>query len=354
MASDLSWQRNATTPAAVADALRALLRRCHAESRECVPARGLNLICVVAAERAPAVTQRLRRAGRYHASRTIVCVVHRGLDALGATVTIDSATDPPPGGFAVLRETIALDVGERHLPYLDTIVDPLVATDLPTVAWLPDHDDAAVAPLLVLAQAVLIDSVEQAEVDVALRGAEALLRRAHVVDLAWLRSTPWRERVAAAFDPPDVRPELAAITSLVVRHEPSSRAAGVLLAGWLGSRLGWSMRALEARGDGLSGSVDGVRISIEPTAGQQVRGLSGLTVETASGRRLSLDRGPGGLSARLRDADGVERRWTVLGASRGEHGVLGEGVRQALLRDPAYGPALAAARALTPRRSRAR
>ena len=34
----------------------------------------------------------------------------------------------------------------------------------------------------------------------------------------------------------------------------------------------------------------------------------------------------------------------VLGASRGEAGILGEGVRQALLRDPTYKPALSAAR----------
>jgi hypothetical protein len=31
----------------------------------------------------------------------------------------------------------------------------------------------------------------------------------------------------------------------------------------------------------------------------------------------------------------------VLGASRGEGGILGEGIRQALLRDPAYRRALA-------------
>ena len=36
----------------------------------------------------------------------------------------------------------------------------------------------------------------------------------------------------------------------------------------------------------------------------------------------------------------------VLGASRGEAGILGEGVRQALLRDPTYKPALSAARAM--------
>ena len=36
--------------------------------------------------------------------------------------------------------------------------------------------------------------------------------------------------------------------------------------------------------------------------------------------------------------------WTVLGASRGEPGILGEGIRHALLPDPTFAPALAAAR----------
>jgi hypothetical protein len=38
--------------------------------------------------------------------------------------------------------------------------------------------------------------------------------------------------------------------------------------------------------------------------------------------------------------------WVVLGASRGESGILGEGIRQALLRDTTYRPALIAANAL--------
>jgi hypothetical protein len=36
----------------------------------------------------------------------------------------------------------------------------------------------------------------------------------------------------------------------------------------------------------------------------------------------------------------------VMGASRGEAGILGEGVRQALLRDPTYTPALEAGRVM--------
>jgi hypothetical protein len=48
----------------------------------------------------------------------------------------------------------------------------------------------------------------------------------------------------------------------------------------------------------------------------------------------------------VREPRGHEREWTIPGASRGETGVLGEGIRQTLLRDPTYLPALAAARSM--------
>jgi predicted ATPase len=75
-------------------------------------------------------------------------------------------------------------------------------------------------------------------------------------------------------------------------------------------------------------------------------GLGGVTITTAAGQSVSLDRGPGGLRAVRRAPDGDEHAWTVMGASRGEAGILGEGVRQALLRDPTYKPALEAGRVL--------
>jgi hypothetical protein len=91
-------------------------------------------------------------------------------------------------------------------------------------------------------------------------------------------------------------------------------------------------RASARRGD--------VELLLQPDPQQSAPGLAGITVETASGMALSLDRGPGGLSARRRTRDGKESTWTLLGASRGEAGILGEGIRQALLRDPTYAPAL--------------
>jgi hypothetical protein len=139
---------------------------------------------------------------------------------------------------------------------------------------------------------------------------------------------------------------------VTVRHHPESAAAALLLVGWLASRLDWRTSPLMARGGALTGSAhtrrQDVRIALQPDRGLQVRGLAGLTLETASGRWLSLERGPGGLKASYRNAKGDERTWTVLGASRGEPGILGEGIRQALLRDPTYGPALAAATSMVP------
>jgi hypothetical protein len=104
-----------------------------------------------------------------------------------------------------------------------------------------------------------------------------------------------------------------------------------------------------ARGDRLEGRARGKRqeivLRLDPVR-QDVPGLAGVTIETADGMQLSLDRGPGGLAAHRRDPKGREQQWTILGASRGEGGILGEGVRQALLRDPTYAPALDAARAM--------
>ena len=109
-----------------------------------------------------------------------------------------------PGELAVCHEQVVLDVGEEHLEHLETIVDPLVVTDLATLVWSPHGHAEAVDALLDLAQIVLIDSVNEPDSASAVARAGTLAERAYIVDLAWLRSTPWRERVASTFDPPAV------------------------------------------------------------------------------------------------------------------------------------------------------
>ena len=90
------------------------------------------------------------------------------------------------------------------------------------------------------------------------------------------------------------------------------------------------------------GTMGEVAVMLESVK-QDVPGLGGITLGFRDSSELSLDRAPGGLRATRRDGAGAERSWKLLGASRGEPGILGEGIRQSLLRDPTYRDALDAA-----------
>ena len=296
------------------------------------------------------IANRLRGVGRNSASRLIVLSYEPRRERLDARVTIVASDGPDPGELALLRELVVVQIGDRHLDDLLTITDPLVVTDLPTLLWSPHGHREIVDTLLELAQSVLVDSVDEPVWRDAIERACSLTKRAYVVDLAWLRSTPWRERIAAIFDPASRRSELDAISSVAVRHHPDSTVASMLLVGWLGSRLQWQLSPLVVHDGALAGQAHAgrreVALLLQAAPDQQVRGLEGLSLQTADGRRLGLDRGPGGLRASARDGEGVERSWTMLGASRGEAGILGEGIRQSLLRDPTYAAALGKAQAM--------
>jgi glucose-6-phosphate dehydrogenase assembly protein OpcA len=338
------WSAQDTTPDEIEAALRELLRERHAANQALVPARVLNLVVVVDREWKGEIANRLQRVGRYHASRTVLCAVEQGRQTLDARAVM-RYEDPGGAGLCVMFEEVQIDLGPSHLEYLDTIIDPVVVSELPTMFWSPHGHDEAVRATLDIVDVILLDSDDLADHAEAFARATELLRSAYVVDLAWLRTTPWRERVAASFDPPNRRAALNQIASFDVRHQPDSVASSLLLAGWLCSRLGWRPEPLGSdNGAGLHGVAEApgreVEIELEP-AGQEVPGLAGVTVGWGEGASLSLDRGPGGLTAHELPSD---RTWRVLGASRGEAGILGEGVRQALLRDPTYGPALHAAR----------
>ncbi len=347
------WTEADTTPDAIEEALRDLLRERHAANQALAPARVLNLVVIADADSKDQVSQRLERVGRYHASRTILCAVEEGREWLDARVAMSFEEGADPGGPALIREEVEIDIGPEHLTRLETIVDPVISSELPTMVWSPDGHEEAVRELADLTDVLLLDSDDSPSAGAAFARAQRLLRKAYLVDLAWLRTTPWRERLASSFDPPRRRVALRGIKGVAVRHRAGAAASALLLVGWLGSRLGWKVAELETSdGDTYEGTAtarrDGeIEVRIGPVE-QESPGLAGVTITCADDFSLSLDRGPGGLHARGHLVSGAEREWRVLGASRGEAGILGEGVRQALLRDPTYRPALAAAARMAP------
>jgi glucose-6-phosphate dehydrogenase assembly protein OpcA len=347
---DEVWSERDTTPARIEAALREIVVEHHHSDHPFVPARVLNVVVVVDGAFRGEIENRFERVGRYHPSRLVLCAVEEGRTTIDAWAGIGTEdAEPKPGHIAVARERVELEIGPRHLTKLDTIVDALLVSDLATMVWAPHGHREALDSLRRLAQIVLVDTQDEPDVAGSLDRAAELAGYAYVVDLAWLRSTPWRERVAASVDPPALRAALGRVAAVTVRHRQDSLAAALLFCGWLSSRLGWKPESLARRGDALSGHARArrqeVHIRLE-LADQNAPGLAGVTIETASGESVSLDRAPGGLLASRRTRDGATQSWTVLGASRGEGGILGEGVRQALLRDPTYGPALACARTM--------
>ena len=173
--------------------------------------------------------------------------------------------------------------------------------------------------------------------------AGQLAERAYIVDLAWLRSTPWRERVASTFDPPQWREELPRISAVTVRHRPDSAIAGLLFFGWLCKCLDWKPGAMLAQNGTMHGTAEcrrgDVKMHLEPDRDDERAGPGRhhdrdrvRPLDLAGPRRRRPHR------AAARDRKGREWKWTVMGASRGEAGILGEGIRQALLRDKSYGP----------------
>ncbi|MFL5884367.1 MAG: glucose-6-phosphate dehydrogenase assembly protein OpcA [Thermoleophilaceae bacterium] len=342
------WSAQGTSPDKIADALRDMLEaQAEEDQSQIAPARVLNLIVIVDRDWRGEVANRLERVGRYHPSRTVLCAVEKERTTLDAWARISTSADQDAGTISVCEERVEILIGPQHLARLETILDPLVVTDLSTVIWSPHgHPIDSVLPL---AQVVLLDSVEELDARQAIERASSLLESVYVVDLAWLRTTPWRERIAATFDPPMWRRELGQIEWITVRARGDSTVSALLLLGWLASRLGWEPGQLVRQNGSMVAHATArrrdVRLQLEQTA-QNVPGLSGITVGTDSGTELSLDRGTGGLAAKRRTRDGHESSWVVMGASRGEAGILGEGIRQALLRDPTYGPAMRTAHAM--------
>ena len=255
-----------------------------------------------------------------------------------------------PGELVVCHEQVVLDVGPEHLEHLETIVDPLVVTDLATLVWSPHGHAEAVDALLDLAQIVLIDSVN--EPDSGLRR-----RRGRARSPSARTSSTWRgcapRRGASGWRPPSTRRSGARscgrISEVTVRHRPDSAIAGLLFFGWLCKRLDWKPGSMLAQNGTMHGSAESrrqeVKLHLEPDETMNAPGLAGHHDRDRVGP-LDLAR-PRRRRARPRrrtDRKGREWEWTVMGASRGEAGILGEGIRQALLRDKSYGPALKAAR----------
>ena len=269
------------------------------------------MVCVVDRDWSGEIANRLRGVGRYHASRTVVCAVEPGADDR-RDATVASASEPGARRVrAAARDDRRSTSASSTSRALDTIVDPLVVTDLATVVWSPHGHPEAVDALLRRSRSRCCSTRSTSPTR-----ATALARAARARASARTSSTSpgcARRRGASASPRTSTRRAARPQLGAAQRASPCATArartvAALLLLGWLSSAAGLGAGgARRATTAALRGTARGRRGGrrAAPRAGRArtCRGLAGVTLETADGdERWRSSAAPGGLAARRRGA----------------------------------------------------
>ena len=213
--SDTVWRAQDTTPGEIEAALRAPARgastaRTRATSRRACSTWSASSTASGSGE----IANRLRGVGRYHASRTIVCSGRaRAHDARRGRDDRPSEVEPRPGEFvarcARRSSSSAASATSRTWTRSSTRSSSPTCRPLRLVAARPRRGGrrrCSASPRSCCWTRV--DEPDRARRRAPRRRSFARAG-VYVVDLAWLRSTPWRERVAATLRPAvTLRPEL--------------------------------------------------------------------------------------------------------------------------------------------------
>ena len=174
-------------------------------------------------------------------------IAHRVLDRIGSSRPLRAMIVMPATGTP--RARVSSDSGSDHRREvfnelvelrgnrvaLPSSVTSLLVADLPVFLWwqgeLPPEGDAVLEEMVEMTTRMIVDS-DQAGIDAVAR-VDAMATG--LVDLAWVRTGPWREAIAALFDG---RSQRRLLDHLVAVEVSGPRNQSALLAGWLRSRLG--------------------------------------------------------------------------------------------------------------------
>jgi glucose-6-phosphate dehydrogenase assembly protein OpcA len=222
-------------------------------------------------EEAYGATEALRGLAGHHPSRILIlrpdpdAVAH-----LGARATLYALDNDH---HRINFEEVKLEVGGQAALHLDSFVEAFTLSDLPVAVWYVNSIPLPTDPLLSVATAILIDSRDAPDAG-QLRSLLQLARRRTLVDLSWSRLRPWRELLAALFDPAANRPWLESIEQVEITGKQGPRR---LLGGWLTAQTGVAPRRINL--------ADSRHVSIRISARRDGQ-VADFSVERVEGQRL--------------------------------------------------------------------
>jgi glucose-6-phosphate dehydrogenase assembly protein OpcA len=175
----------------------------------------------------------LRGMADRHPSRTILLLPdpNVGSDGIDAVVSLECYAVPGVDR-EVCSEVIELRLRGRRAQAPASIVEPLLISDLPVfLRWRgePPWGAPELDQLVGVTDRLIVDSTEWDELPFPYRNLSGLFERAAVSDIAWARTSRWRSLLASLW------PEIADVDTVGVT---GTQAQGLLIVGWLRSRLG--------------------------------------------------------------------------------------------------------------------
>ena len=209
------------------------------------------------AERAAGVVAEL---AAHHPCRAVIVLDEPGGGKGRIDATVTSLTHALVDGAACQYEEVFLRVQGAAAEHIPSLVEPFVIPDVTTYVWWtgsPPIRTRRFEETLEAADVVLLDSsCFERPFDTFAAHAELAGEQRGVVfgDFHWTRLAPWRETLAQFFNPPSRTGFLGGIGAVGVEYVADgrgNRTAAALLAGWLGSSLGWKPRRAAAGKGGV-------------------------------------------------------------------------------------------------------
>ncbi|MEP6569179.1 MAG: glucose-6-phosphate dehydrogenase assembly protein OpcA [Acidobacteriota bacterium] len=239
------WQDTARDPKA--DAETAVLR-----------ARVANLLVFLSNDEGlNDLHQMLEELTAIHPSRVLAMLGLREADDLDIEMSLQSIcqTDKRTGAKRLSCEEITLKAQGKFVVELPSAALPLLAPDLSTFLWwrsAPHCPDNVLDKLLRATDRLVVDSAEFPEpqadlLEVNNLYSETAYDHVGVSDLNWARLTLWRGLLADFYDVAAYRTWLDRVDSIHVDYvapesdETSVAPQALLIAGWLASRLAWTL-----------------------------------------------------------------------------------------------------------------
>jgi glucose-6-phosphate dehydrogenase assembly protein OpcA len=267
----------------------------------------LNLIAIAGtpkeAERIEATVSALTE---FSPSRTVILVRSGAPKTGGLGVRVSVHEHSLGKGQAAIRfESVTIAAKRGNDELLASVTSPLLVAELPDFLWVPRGEIAGnplLSDLLELADRVIVDTAMLEEPGGNLRFLTDLAQQPKpapkLTDLVWSRLMPWRQLIAQFFDQPATQPCLDCIDEVTIGYGGadddgrSGLTAGLLIAGWLATRLEWRAPGELVRSKdgwrltlraGPKGRSREVLLSLRPTDSAPARSSLGAVILVANG-----------------------------------------------------------------------